>query len=137
MRDPKEMSEEERLAEIKKLLEEMRDRKKEEEQAALLAEAAETSPNFVAERDTLQVGIVENPESFDVGIANDLGNAILFVFKPDGEPQQALGFRGRAAEKLLQSMELLLNLYSGESVKEESPFPYVVPGSNKKTPTLH
>jgi hypothetical protein len=133
------MTEEEKLAEIKQLLEEMRDRKlKEEEEASALEEAIAQDPeHFTENNDTLNVGIIENPAHFDVGIANDLGNAILFVFKPQGEAQQALGFRGGAAQKLLQSFELLLNLYSGEEEGDEKPLPYVVPGQKKKTPTLH
>jgi hypothetical protein len=86
--------------------------------------------------DSVEVGIIDNPESFNVGVSNELGGAILFVFAPEGLPKQALGFRGEAANKLLQTMETLLELYGGtEEVEEESPS-WIVP-EKKKNPTLH
>ena len=86
-------------------------------------------------KEQLEVGIVDDPDSFNVGVADELDGAILIVFTPKDLPKQALGFRGEAKEKFLLSMESLLNLFHGiEEVEEESPS-WIVP--EKKKPTLH
>ena len=86
-------------------------------------------------QEALEVGIIINPEDFEVGTAPGLGDSPMLVFKKEGKLLHALAFQGGAGEKLLQSFAALLSLYFGTG-EEESPR-YVAPETKKKTPTLH
>jgi hypothetical protein len=86
--------------------------------------------------DNLEVGLIDDPDSFDIGVAAELGNALLIVFSPKDLPKQAIGFRGEAQEKFLQSIQNLLNLYRGE-VEAERENPSWIAPTNQKKQTLH
>jgi hypothetical protein len=86
--------------------------------------------------ENLEVGLIEDPDAFDIGIAATLDNALLIVFSPKDLPKQAIGFKGEAQEKLLFCIKNLLESYYGaEEVERESPS-WIAP-ETKKTPTLH
>jgi len=86
--------------------------------------------------ENLEVGLIEDPNAFDIGIAASLDNALLIVFSPKDLPKQAIGFKGEAQQKLLFCIKNLLESYYGaEEVERESPS-WVAP-ETKKTPTLH
>jgi len=82
----------------------------------------------------IAVGMVEDANSFEVGIAPSLDSAIVLHFAgQQGEPDHALGFRGEAAKKLLQAMAALLyQLQIGAEEMEET-----LPKPPKKKITLH
>jgi hypothetical protein len=84
---------------------------------------------------TLEIGLISNPEQFEVGLANQLGNSPMLVFLRDGKPSHAIAFQGDAGEKLLLSMLGLVDLLHGIGVEEAAKF--VMPENKAKKPTLH
>lgn len=89
------------------------------------------------EEKALEVGIVSNPDDFEVGTAPALGDAPMMVFKKDGKPIHALAFPDASGEKLLQSFAALISLYFGTAGETEERPQWVAPEQKKKTPTLH
>jgi len=62
----------------------------------------------------IPLGLLEDPARFDVGVSPSLGDMIVINFvDQQGQTNQALGFRGKAAEKLLQSFYTLLVMMHG------------------------
>jgi hypothetical protein len=82
----------------------------------------------------IAIGMVEDANAFEVGIAPSLDSAIVIHFAgQQGEPDHALGFRGEAAKKLLASMAALLSAISMGREEEEE----LLPAPPKKKITLH
>lgn len=83
----------------------------------------------------VEVGLIKDPDMFEVGTAPQFGDSPMLVFKKEGRPIHALAFTDSAGEKLLQSFAALLSLYYGTAGETEERPQYVVP--DKKKPTLH
>lgn len=83
----------------------------------------------------VEVGLIKDPEMFEVGTAPQFGDSPMLVFKKEGKPVHALAFTDGAGEKLLQSFAALLSLYYGTAGETEERPQYV--SAEKKKPTLH
>lgn len=85
---------------------------------------------------TMEVGLIEDPDMFEIGLANQVGNAPMIAFLKDGKPSHAIAFIGEAGEKLLLSMLALIDLLHG--IGEQAPKTFVMPeAKDKKKQTLH
>lgn len=84
----------------------------------------------------LEVGIIVNPNDFELGTAPEFGDSPMLVFKKDGRAIHALAFTEGAGEKLLLSFAALLSLYFGAAGEMEDPT-FIAPENKKKKPTLH
>ena len=85
----------------------------------------------------LEVGIIDSPEDFEVGLANELDDSPMIVFKKGGEPKHALAFTGAAGEKLLTSFMVMLGLLYGAAEEGEERPQWIAPEKKDKKPTLH
>jgi hypothetical protein len=86
--------------------------------------------------ENLEVGLIDDPDAFDIGIAASLDNALLIVFSPKNLPKQAIGFKGEAQEKFLFCIKNLLKSYYGAEEAERERPSWIAP-ETKKIPTLH
>lgn len=84
----------------------------------------------------VEIGFIDDPEDFDIGMEGGQADSIVFLFRQEGEPFRALGFRGEASEKLLTSFYALLSLLYGSTQATEEELGTVDP-KNKKLTTLH
>ena len=85
----------------------------------------------------LEVGVIDSPDVFEVGIANELGDSPMIVFMKNGETKHALAFTGAAGEKLLTSFMVMLGLLYGAAEEDEERPQWVAPEKKDKKPTLH